>query len=82
MSLNQWYNSIPVVTRVLFTSSFAFTLLPNFGFLAANNLVLSYESAIQGFEVYFYYYAIILLLKQIYNIQSYGGYLPAFSCMD
>lgn len=51
MSLQQWYNDIPPVTRVLFTSSFALTLLPAFNFLSASNLVLSYNNVIYGFEV-------------------------------
>ena len=51
MSLQDWYNDIPPITRVLFTSSFACTLLPSFGFLSAYNLILSYQSAVQGFEV-------------------------------
>mmetsp|Transcript_21712 Transcript_21712/g.27653 ORF Transcript_21712/g.27653 Transcript_21712/m.27653 type:complete len:233 (-) Transcript_21712:33-731(-) len=52
MSLQDWYNDIPPITRVLFTSSFACTLLPSFGFLSAYNLILSYQSAVQGFEIW------------------------------
>ena len=55
MSLKQWYDDIPPVTRVLFTSSFALTLLPSFGFLSSSNLVLNYASVVKGFEVINYF---------------------------
>ena len=51
MSLAEWYNEIPPVTRVLFTSSFAFTLLPSFKLLPIKSLLLDYAHVVKGFEV-------------------------------
>jgi len=51
MSLAQWYNDIPPVTRTLMTASFGLTLAGSFGMIAPSYMVLRFSEVVQGFQV-------------------------------
>lgn len=49
--LQQWWDSLPKVTKVLFAGSFTFTLAANFGLLKPMWLIFDVNSIYRNFEV-------------------------------
>ncbi len=51
--LQEWWNSLPMVTKYLFALSFGLTLAANFGLINPYLLVLDWKKVFYGFEVSF-----------------------------
>ena len=50
--IQQWWDSLPKVTKVLFAGSFTFTLAAGFGLLAPQWLILDFGAIYRHFEVF------------------------------
>jgi len=50
--IQQWWNSIPQITRYLFALSFGVTLAANFRFIQASTLVLNFQQVFYSFEIW------------------------------
>jgi derlin-1 len=50
--LQQWWDSLPRVTKVLFAGSFGFTLAAGFGILKPGWLILDFQAIYRNFEIW------------------------------
>ncbi len=60
--MNDWYNSLPPITRTYATICFLFTAAVSFGFMGAMQLVLAWPMVLKRFEVRMWITALISLL--------------------